>query len=174
MNGTLKSHSRHPTEVKMRPIATTTAVLALAAALGPACADEGMWTYNNFPVDKVEKAYGFRPDPSWLDHVRLSSLRLARGCTGAFVSPFGLVQTNHHCARACIQQLSTATKDYIADGFYAREATDEIKCPDVEVNQLVAITDVTERINMATRGKDAQAFADAIKAERAAIARECA
>src|SRR5262249_44421788 len=159
---------------KMDRSVTTPAALLLIAILTPASADEGMWTYNNFPFDKVEKGYGFRPDQAWLDHLRLSSLRLARGCSAAFVSPFGLLQTNHHCARACIQQLSTASKDYIAEGFYAREAKDEIRCPDVEVNQLVAITDVTERINKATSGKDAQAFADALKAEQASIARECA
>src|SRR5437870_2677882 len=116
------------------------ASLLLAAALFPAQADEGMWTTNNFPADKVEKAYGFRPDHAWLDHVQLSSLRLARGCSASFVSPFGLVQTNHHCARACIQQLSTATRDLVAQGFYAREAKDEQKCLNVEVNQLIAIT----------------------------------
>jgi hypothetical protein len=160
-------------EAKMHRTETMIATLLLAAALGSGRADEGMWTANGFPVDKVEQAYGFRPDQAWLDHVRLSSLRLARGCSGAFVSPFGLVQTNHHCARACIQQLSTATKDFIAEGFYAREAKDEVKCPDVEVNQLIAITDVTERINKATGGKDARAFAEAMKAEQATIAREC-
>src|SRR5262245_25249309 len=113
-----------------RPIFVT----LLAAVFAPARADEGMWTTNNFPADKVEQAYGFRPDQRWLDHVRLSSVRLARGCSGAFVSAQGLVQTNHHCARGCIQQLSTAAEDYIAQGFYARQATDEIKCPNVEVN----------------------------------------
>ena len=89
-------------------------------ALTPAAADEGMWTYNNFPADKVEKAYGFTPDQSWLDHVRLSSVRLARGCSGSFVSPNGLVLTNHHCARDCIEQLSTPTNDLVAKGFYAK------------------------------------------------------
>ena len=96
-------------------------ILVTLVLLLPAHADEGMWTYNNFPADKVEKAYGFKPDQSWLDHLRLSSLRLARGCSGAFVSANGLVQTNHHCARGCIQQLSTPQKDLTAIGFYARE-----------------------------------------------------
>src|SRR5262245_28944250 len=147
--------------------------LILAAALAPAGADEGMWTYNNFPAERVERAYGFKPDQRWLDHVRLSSLRLARGCSAAFVSPQGLVQTNHHCARACIQQLSTPQRNLSATGFYARELKDELKCPDVEVNQLTDISDVTERINKATAGKDGAAFAEALKAEQAAIAREC-
>ena len=61
------------------------AALLLCAA--PLRADEGMWTYDNFPAEKVERAYGFRPDQRWLDHLRLSSVRLARGCSGAFVSP---------------------------------------------------------------------------------------
>ena len=152
---------------------TMPVALVLAASLAPAAADEGMWTFNNFPADAVERAYGFKPDQRWLDHLRLSSLRLARGCSGAFVSPRGLVQTNHHCARSCIQQLSTPAKDLAADGFYAREQKDEVKCPDVEVDQLVDISDVTERINEATGGKDGQAFAEAMKAERATIAREC-
>src|SRR5262245_46985936 len=124
---------------------TTPAALIFATVLVPAAADEGMWTFNNFPAEQVEKAYGFRPDQRWLDHLRLSSVRLARGCSGAFVSSQGLVQTNHHCARTCIQQLSTAARDLMANGFHAREAKDELKCPDVEVNQLVEISDVTER-----------------------------
>jgi hypothetical protein len=152
---------------------TIVAALVLAAAVAPAHADEGMWTFNNFPFDMVEKTYGFRPDQTWLDHVRLSSVRLGNGCSGAFVSGSGLVQTNHHCARSCIQQLSTATKDLIAHGFYARAESDEIKCPALEINQLITITDVTERINSATRGKDGAAFADALKAENASIEGEC-
>jgi hypothetical protein len=151
----------------------TLPAFVVAAGLLPAQADEGMWTFNNFPADKVAQAYGFRPDQAWLDHVRLSSVRLAGGCSGGFVSPHGLVQTNHHCARDCIAELSTATRNFIDDGFYAREAKDELKCPDVEVNQLVAITDVTDRIRKATGGKDGAAFAEALKAEKATIAGEC-
>ncbi|MBV8824043.1 MAG: S46 family peptidase [Bradyrhizobiaceae bacterium] len=147
--------------------------LALLLAALPAGAEEGMWTTDAFPADAVNAAYGFRPDQAWLDHVQLSSLRLARGCSAAFVSPFGLVQTNHHCAASCIEQLSTAGRDLIAAGFYAREAKDEVRCPDVEVNQLVAISDVTARVKQAVAGKDGPDFAAAMKAVRAAIAKEC-
>ena len=90
---------------------TILAALLLCAA--PLRADEGMWTYDNFPAEKVERAYGFMPGQAWLDHLRLSSVRLARGCSGAFVSPQGLVQTNHHCALGCIGQLSTADIDLV-------------------------------------------------------------
>ena len=145
----------------------TLAALFLAVSISPVCAEEGMWTPNNFPADQVEKAYGFKPDQGWLDHVRLSSLRLARGCSASFVSPYGLVQTNHHCARACIQQLSTKTKDFVASGFYARGERTRSSVPTSRLNQLIDITDVTDRINKATAGKDGQAFADAMKAERA-------
>jgi Peptidase S46 len=152
------------------------ALLALAVGLTSAHADEGMWTFNNFPSDKVAKVYGFRPDQKWLDHVRLSSVRLAdaEGCSASFVSAHGLIQTNHHCARNCIEQLSTAENDTTANGFYARELADERKCSTMEANQLVDITSVTDRIKRATEGKDDAAFAAALKAEKAKIESECA
>jgi peptidase S46-like protein len=150
------------------------APLAVALTLvAPACADEGMWTFDAFPSARVEKAYGFAPDRDWLDHVRLSSVRLARGCSASFVSPLGLVQTNHHCAQGCIEQLSTATSDLVAAGFYAKTAADERKCPNVEVNQLVAISDVTARVNVATAGLAGKALVDAKRAIEATIAKEC-
>jgi hypothetical protein len=157
----------------MFPMRVVPALLLLTAGVAPAYADEGMWTLNNFPADKVQKAYGFRPDQAWLDRVRLSSVRLAGGCSAAFVSPRGLVQTNHHCARACIQDLSTPTSDLMANGFYAREEKDEAKCPNIEANQLVDISDVTARVTKAVAGRDGRAFVDALKAEKARIAREC-
>ena len=128
-----------------------TLALLLAIAVAPlARADEGMWTFNNFPSDRVAKKYGFRPDQAWLDHVRLSSARLAQGCSASFVSAEGLVMTNHHCAHDCIEQLSTPQKDFVKAGFYAAAPGDEAKCPALEVNQLVEVTNVTERMKKAT------------------------
>ena len=152
----------------------TAAFAILLAGLAAARAEEGMWTFDNFPFDKVEKAYGFRPTQDWLDHLRLSSVRLAEGCSAAFVSAHGLVQSNHHCARSCVQQLSTPARDYLADGFYAHEAKDEIKCPTIEANQLVAITDVSERVRKATAGREGDAFAAALKSEKSLIEDACA
>jgi hypothetical protein len=149
------------------------AALVLIATLAPARADEGMWTFDAFPSERVGKAYGFAPDRAWLDHVRLSSVRLAGGCSASFVSAQGLVQTNHHCAQGCIQALSTPTEDLVENGFYAKTAADERKCPNVEVNQLIAISDVTARVNAATAGRDGKALIDAKRAIRATIAREC-
>ncbi len=157
----------------MRLFAVPLAVSLVVLSLAPASADEGMWTLDAFPADRVEKAYGFAPDRTWLDHVRLSSVRLARGCSASFVSPLGLVQTNHHCAQGCISQLSTRTEDLIAAGFYAKTAQEERKCPDVEVNQLTRISDVTARVAAATAGRDGKALVDAKRAIEATIAREC-
>ncbi len=136
-------------------------------------ADEGMWTFDAFPSDKVQRAYGFSPTPAWLENVRLSSARLARGCSGSFVSEQGLVMTNHHCAHSCIEQLSRAGKDFVKDGFYAKTAADEPKCPDIEVNQLVGIADVTARVRGATKGLEREAYEKAQRGEMAKIEKEC-
>jgi Peptidase S46 len=145
----------------------------LALAVAPAAADEGLWLPDAFPAARVERAYGFAPDQAWLDHVRLASVRLARGCSGSFVSPRGLVQTNNHCARDCIAELSTATEDLVESGFSAKALADERKCPHVEIDQLIAISDITARIAAATAGRDGNARADAERATEAAISREC-
>src|SRR3954466_3039683 len=101
-------------------------VLTLAAA---ARADEGMWTYDNFPAKKVGQKFSFTPDAQWLEEARLSSVRLPGGFAGSFGSSEGLVITNHHCAHSCIEQLSTKEKDFVAQGFLAPQLDNEVKCP---------------------------------------------
>ena len=145
----------------------------VASAFSPAKADEGMWLLDKFPSDRVEKLYGFRPDQKWLDRVRLSAARLAHGCSAGFVSPRGLVQTNHHCVEECLEELSTSKKDLFTTGFTAKEEKDEPKCPDFELNQLTGIGDVTARVREAIDGKEGEAFTEAKRAVKAAIAKEC-
>jgi hypothetical protein len=147
------------------------ATLLLAPALG--LADEGMWTFNDFPRAAVEQAYGFKVTDAWLENVQLSSARLAHGCSASFVSQRGLVMTNHHCAHSCIEQLSTKEQDFVKHGFYAATAADEVKCPELEVNQLVAISDVTARMARATEGKGGRDFFLAQRGEQAAIEKAC-
>ncbi|HEX5746769.1 MAG TPA: S46 family peptidase [Archangium sp.] len=133
-----------------------------------------MWTYDAFPRAAVKAAHGFEPSQEWLDSLRLSSVRLAGGCSASFVSPDGLVMTNHHCIRSCVQDLSSPQRDYLATGFYAKELKDELRCPKVEANQLVAMTDVTARLQGATKGLSGAAFNTALKAEMSTIESECA
>ena len=147
---------------------------ALSLCLSSAIADEGMWTFNNFPAAKVGQAYGFTPDQAWLDHVRMASVRIAGGCSASLVSSEGLVMTNHHCARSCIENISGLThKDYNRDGFYAKSIGEEARCPGMEMNQLVEITDVTRRVQDATRDAKPETFNDVQKATLAAIEKEC-
>ncbi len=150
---------------------TLAASIVLLASI--AGADEGMWTYNNFPSRAVQQAYGFAPTQEWLDQVRLASARLARGCSASFVSPDGLVMTNHHCARGCIDELSSAKRDLIKRGFSAATAAQELKCPAVEVNQLLEIRDVTDQVQKATAGLEGEKFQMAQRAALAKLEKDC-
>ena len=132
-----------------------------------ATADEGMWLYNASPKDRIKSKYGFELTQQWLDHVRLSSVRFNNGGSGSFVSPDGLTFTNHHVGAACVQQLSTEGHDYIKTGFYAKTQAEEAKCPNLELNQLVGIEDVTDKINAGV--KTGMSAADAGQAQRAAM-----
>ncbi|MDH3731981.1 MAG: S46 family peptidase [Gemmatimonadota bacterium] len=133
-----------------------------------------MWTFENAPLDYWEEAYGFRPTAEWLEHVQLSSVRYGESCSASFVSPNGLVMTNHHCARACVEAVSTAASDYVEDGFYAATREDELVCPDLFLDQLVAISSVTDRVRAAAEaGGSDQETAAAQEAERTTIEESC-
>ncbi len=146
--------------------------LLVAAAMmllaGPLAADEGMWTLDNMPLKQLKEKYGFEPTPAWLEHVRLASVRVGDGGSGSFVSPNGLVLTNHHVALGQLQKLSSAEKNYVADGFYAPTQADEIPCPDLELNVLISTENVTPKVLASVKkGMDP---AKALAAKKAAIA----
>ena len=132
-------------------------------------ADEGMWTFDNLPLQQLQQRYGFTPDQAWLDHVRLASVRFNDGGSGSFVSPHGLVLTNHHVALTQLQKVSSPTRDYVLSGFYARTAAEELKCPDLELNVLVFTEDVTQRVQSAVTSGMSES--DALKARKAEIAK---
>ncbi len=130
-------------------------VASLPAALP---ADEGMWTFQAPPRKQLEKQYGFTPTQAWLDRVRLASVRLNDGGSGSFVSPNGLVLTNHHVVHGQLAKLSTKERNLADDGFYAATLADELPCRDLEINVLVAMVDVTARVKGAVEdGADATA-----------------
>jgi hypothetical protein len=130
--------------------------------------DEGMWTFDNPPTKQLQEKYGFTPTQQWLDHVRLASVRFMDGGSGSFVSPNGLVLTNHHVAMGQLQKLSTAEKNYVADGFYAATLEEEIRSPDLEVNILISMEDVTQQVMKAI--KKGMTDAEALKTRQAVIA----
>ncbi len=150
-------------------------VLLLSLGLAQAArADEGMWTFDKFPSSTVGKKYGFTPSQEWLDHVRLSSLRIAGGCSASFISPQGLVMTNHHCVVECVDQLSTAQQNLEETGFSAKTPAEEKKCPDFELDQLVEIRDVTKDVLEALAGKTGDAANKTLNAKRAELEQSCA
>jgi hypothetical protein len=145
------------------------ALLSISISL----ADEGMWTFDNPPLKQLKERYGFEPTRAWLDHVRLASARFNDGGSGSFVSSHGLVLTNHHVALGQLQKVSSPAKNYVTDGFYARSEAEELKCPDLEINVLVNMEDVTARVRSVVKpGMSDEAALKARKAEIASIEKE--
>jgi hypothetical protein len=145
----------------------TAPFLILTGLTMTATADEGMWLLTDPPRQRLKEKYGFDLTDEFLKRAMLGSVRFTNGGSGGFVSPNGLVVTNHHIAADSIQKLSTAESDYYRDGFYAQSNADERKCPDLELNVLLSIEDVTARVNAVV--KDGMAPADAAAARRAVM-----
>ena len=130
-----------------RGVAALVVTLAQAATL--AVGDEGMWLFSAPPLELIERDHGVRLTPEWLEHLQRASVRLSSGGSGAFVSPEGLVLTNHHVGADAIHKLSDASHDLLASGFAAATRAEERKCHDLELNVLRSIEDVTERVQAA-------------------------
>lgn len=145
------------------PVRNLALVCVLAA---PLVADEGMWLFNQFPKDIVKQKYAFDVGSTFLDNLRLASMRIGGG-SGSFVSPNGLIFTNHHVASDCIAKLGSTRHDYMKDGFTATTEAAELACPDLEANVLVALEDVSKQVKDASAGAKP---ADALEKRNAAIA----
>lgn len=150
-------------------LGAATAVLSLPAA--PARADEGMWTFDNFPIATVNEKYGTNIDQAWLDRVRNAAVRL-QGCSASMVSNEGLILTNHHCVVSCVQDLSTAENDYVKNGWMPATREEEKKCPGQTAEILTDIVDVTDRVTGAGAGLEGAAFVQARAAEIDRIQKE--
>lgn len=150
-------------------LSVTVPVLLSMSAL----AAEGMWTLDNLPRTALQRDHGFVPDEKWITRVQRASVRFAGGCSGSFVSPDGLVLTNHHCVSGCIQHLSTSDNDLLKDGYLSDEASDELQCPGFELSQLVDIVDVSDEVDTASEGLSGSARNDAQRAQINRIERRC-
>jgi hypothetical protein len=131
-------------------------------------ADEGFWLFNAPPGNQLQEKYHFALDAGWLEHLQKSSVRFNNGGSGSFVSPEGLVITNHHVGADALQQFGDAQHNYIRDGFYAATPAEEKQCYDLELNVLESVEDVTDRVNAAI-SPDAKPE-DALAARRMALA----
>src|SRR5688572_28981634 len=131
---------------KLIPLAV--AIVALGATFPSSMArpDEGMWPFDGLPLQVLKEKYQFEPTKEWLDHVRLGSVRFDTGGSGSFVSPNGLVMTNHHVALTTIQGVSTPEKDWVEPGFSAKKYGSEVHGKDLTLRQLIEIKDVTKEI----------------------------
>ncbi len=150
--------------IKARAIAS---IALIALPLSAARADEGMWTFDAFPAAKLRAEYGWAPDQAWLDRVRAASVRLTGGCSASFVSPAGLIFTNHHCVASCLEDLSTSSRDYLKNGFNARTRAEEKSCSGQQAEVVTAISDMTPQVKQAIGTATGEA---AVKARTAAIA----
>ncbi len=138
-----------------------------SATAAPLRADEGMWLFNRPPSKQLKEKYGFDANEKWLEHLQKSAVRISTGGSGSLVSPTGLVMTNHHVGSDTLEKMSTAEKNLIEEGFYARTPAEEIKCPEIEMNILWSIEDVTERVKGAAKSEMSSAAAN--KARREAM-----
>lgn len=150
----------------LRTVPFLAGIIAFACAV-PAMAEEGMWTFDNVPVARINKTYGTHIDQPWLNRLQAATARINSGCTGTILSSEGLMLTNHHCVFECLRALSSAEEDHIAEGFIVRAREDEEACPGMAAEILLGVTDHTADVNRVTRGLKGDAF---LKAQNARFA----
>ncbi|MBS0379349.1 MAG: S46 family peptidase [Proteobacteria bacterium] len=146
--------------------------LCLSLITTTAFADGGMWTFQEFPHELLKRTHNADVTPAWLDRVRTATIRL-QNCTASFVSPDGLILTNHHCAEACLDEHSTKDKNLVADGFLARTRDQEKRCGTQIADVLMDMENITAKIGAATKGLDAKAANEKRKATMTTLEQQC-
>ncbi|MGN6278043.1 MAG: S46 family peptidase [Sphingomonas sp.] len=143
---------------KVVALAGAVSMVALSAPVG---ASEGMWTFDNFPMAKVNAELGTHIDQQWLDRVMSNAVRLSTGCSASIVSGKALILTNNHCVAGCAQDLSSTGHDYFTHGYTATAASEERKCAGMQAEVLTKIGDVTDRVTAAGKGLTGEALVKA-------------
>ena len=142
--------------------------------MGSARAEEGMWTFDNLPLKEMQSQYQFTPSAEWLAHLQHAALRLKDSCSAAFVSAAGLILTNQHCIADCIAEVSTPKHDYTLDGYSAYNRDQELRCPQLTVEQLTDTRDVTAEVSKSLQGLSGDAYTDAFRSVSSRLEQECA
>src|SRR5246500_4488018 len=156
-----------------RPKLRVFAIACATSFAASAFADEGMLLFNAPPLKQLKEKYQFEPTSQWLEHLQKASVRFNSGGSGSFLSPNGLVITNHHVGADTLQKMGSAEHNYLRDGFYAKTRGDEIKSTDLELNVLMSIEDVTARVTSAVKpGMTSDQASSARNAAIAAIEKE--
>lgn len=106
-----------------------------------------MWTFENPPVKYFQEEYGFSPSEQWLEKMQKSALKFGGGCTASFISEDGLIMTNHHCVRGILPSVQTDNENILRDGFYASDISKERRVPNLKVEQLLFIKDISDEIH---------------------------
>jgi hypothetical protein len=147
-------------------------LLAACAVSLTAQADEGMWTFDNFPAAAVKRSFGADVTSAWLDHVRSSTLRLTN-CSASFVSAEGLILTNHHCVESCLAELSSKQKSLLELGFSAPTRKQELRCAAQHADVLVGTENITDDVLKAESGLGEAAANDARKKLLTSLEQAC-
>jgi len=154
----------------MRRSALLTLIVLLLSS--PAFSDGGMWTFQEFPHALLQRTHGADVSSTWLERVRTATIRL-QNCTASFVSPEGLILTNHHCAEACLDENSSKDKNLVSEGFLARRREQELKCATQIADVLMDMEDITAKVAAATGGLEAKAANDKRKATMTQLEQAC-
>ena len=157
--------------MRLKPIVTTLVATCSLALSSAAKADEGMWQPHQLPeIESILKAKGLEisvDSISKLTEFPMNAVISLGGCTASFVSPKGLVVTNHHCIYGSVQYNSTPENNILENGFLAKTPAEDLPAaPGSRVYVTETVTNVTDKVIKGTNELSAKARYDALEKNR--------